>query len=178
MWLAMRYARSGAVLGSGALLGTNLPNTSSVAAHDRGDGVEQRHRLAHWCTRDRERAGLALVPWARDLPAEDVEENLETRFKSCRAACVMPPMRSTRCTQEHAEAARWDLFGGQQQPLANARAQVMRPRCLILGEPSEGLQLSSRTPAASSPTALRATWRSFWSSSISSSPVTLLRPFS
>ena len=35
-----------------------------------------------------------------------------------------------------------DLSGGQQQQLANGRALVMRPRLLLLDEPTEGIQPS------------------------------------
>jgi urea transport system ATP-binding protein len=35
-----------------------------------------------------------------------------------------------------------DLSGGQQQQLASARALVMKPRLLVLDEPTEGIQPS------------------------------------
>ena len=95
---------------------------------------------------DRARAGIAFVPQGREIfPLLTVKENLETGY-----ACLP---RSERYVPDEI----YDLFpvlkdmlgrrggdlsGGQQQQLAIGRALVMRPRLLVLDEPTEGIQPS------------------------------------
>jgi urea transport system ATP-binding protein len=87
----------------------------------------------------RARAGLGYVPQGREIfPRLTVHENLlmgaaripERVFELFPVLRQMPGRRGG------------DLSGGQQQQLAIGRALAMRPRLLILDEPTEGIQPS------------------------------------
>src|SRR5262244_639118 len=95
---------------------------------------------------DRARRGIAYCPQGREIfPLLTVEENLKTGFA--------PLARDEREIPDdvfslfpvlgdmlHRRGG--DLSGGQQQQLAIGRALVMRPRLLLLDEPTEGIQPS------------------------------------
>jgi urea transport system ATP-binding protein len=95
---------------------------------------------------ERARRGIASVPQGRDIfPLLTVRENLQTGFAVLpRGERRVPdeihdlfPVLRTMLGRRGG-----DLSGGQQQQLAIARALVMRPRLLVLDEPTEGIQPS------------------------------------
>src|SRR6266436_814214 len=88
---------------------------------------------------ERARAGLGYVPQGREIfPRLSVEENLLMGAKRIPAAIfeIFPVLKAMLARRGG------DLSGGQQQQLAIGRALAMRPRLLILDEPTEGIQPS------------------------------------
>ena len=95
---------------------------------------------------ERARRGIAYVPQGREIfPLLTVEENLKTGFAPLShqdysipddVFTLFPILKSMLRRRGG------DLSGGQQQQLAIGRALVMRPRLLLLDEPTEGIQPS------------------------------------
>ncbi len=102
--------------------------------------------ITQMSTVERARRGIALVPQGREIfPLLTVEENLQTGFGALpRAQRQIPdqifelfPILKTMLRRKGG-----DLSGGQQQQLAIGRALIMRPKLLVLDEPTEGIQPS------------------------------------
>ncbi|WP_370980644.1 urea ABC transporter ATP-binding subunit UrtE [Agaribacterium sp. ZY112] len=95
---------------------------------------------------DRARMGIAYVPQGRQIFSQlTVKENLQTGFAVLpRAERKIPAeiFSLFPVLQKMLHRRGGDLSGGQQQQLSIARALIMKPRLLILDEPTEGIQPS------------------------------------
>jgi len=95
---------------------------------------------------ERARRGIGFVPQGREIfPLLTVEENLKTGFGPLRRdqRSIPDDVFSLFPVLESMLGRRGgDLSGGQQQQLAIGRALVMRPKLLLLDEPTEGIQPS------------------------------------
>ena len=95
---------------------------------------------------ERARRGIAFVPQGREIfPLLTVEENLKTGFAAIgREDRTVPDdvFALFPVLQSMLGRRGGDLSGGQQQQLAIGRALVMRPKLLLLDEPTEGIQPS------------------------------------
>jgi urea transport system ATP-binding protein len=121
-----------------ALIGQHAVSAGSISF----DG----HDITRLSTVERARRGIAYVPQGREIfPLLTVEENLETGFAPLpREKRDVPddvfslfPVLNSMLKRRGG-----DLSGGQQQQLAIGRALVMRPKLLLLDEPTEGIQPS------------------------------------
>lgn len=141
-------ARAGEVT---CIMGTNgVGKTSFLKAlagvHPRSGGTVELggESLGRLRPQQMAQRGLAVVPQGRMIfPLLTVRENMETAF-------ALLPKSEHRIPDEIYDlfpvlkdmTARrgGDLSGGQQQQLAIARAMIMRPKVLLLDEPTEGIQ--------------------------------------
>ena len=110
-----------------------------------GEILFERKNLTQAKPYERVRAGIGYVPQGREIfprltVAENLEMGLATRPRGERVPQrifeMFPVLRQMMGRRGG------DLSGGQQQQLAIGRALAMRPKLLILDEPTEGIQPS------------------------------------
>jgi urea transport system ATP-binding protein len=95
---------------------------------------------------ERARTGIGYVPQGREIfPSLTVEENLQvgTLIRG-RAKREIPEIvfRLFPVLKAMLRRRGGDLSGGQQQQLAIGRALTLSPKCVLLDEPTEGIQPS------------------------------------
>jgi len=136
-----------------SILGRNGVGKTSIAravtgrhAISNGKIIWEGKEIAKTSIAERARLGISYVPQGREIFSQlTVLENLKTGY-------AVLPRKQRKIDDEifdlfpvlrkmlHRRGG--DLSGGQQQQLAIARALVMKPRLLILDEPTEGIQPS------------------------------------
>jgi ABC-type branched-subunit amino acid transport system ATPase component len=137
-------------MGKTTLLRTIMGYLPLVRGHIQFDGrsigSEPTHRRA--------RLGLAYVPQGREIfPYLTVAENLQMAGKVDLNE-ILAEFPTLAPLLGYAGSA---LSGGQQQILAIARCMVTQPKCLLLDEPTEGIQPSIVEAISSLLQRLRAT---------------------
>jgi len=104
------------------------------------------HEVSKLAAYERARRGVALVPQGREIfSLLTVKENLETGFAPVTRDHRKVPdevFELFPVLQSMLRRRGGDLSGGQQQQLAIGRALTMRPKLLVLDEPTEGIQPS------------------------------------
>ena len=103
--------------------------------------------ITHLAPHARVKLGMAYVPQGREIFGRlTVEENLLMGLASKKngsdKAAFAEVYEMFPVLKDMARRRGGDLSGGQQQQLAIGRALIMRPKLLILDEPTEGIQPS------------------------------------
>jgi len=92
---------------------------------------------------ERARAGIGFVPQGREIFGQlTVEENLRVGVFARTGSKEIPELvfRLFPVLRAMLHRRGGDLSGGQQQQLAIARALTIGPKCVLLDEPTEGIQ--------------------------------------
>jgi branched-chain amino acid transport system ATP-binding protein len=133
------------LLGANGAGKTTTLRALSGMCHTRGDIVFQGKSIAGRATEDVVRLGIAHVPQGRGtFSRQTVEENLEigamTRRDRKAIAADIERVYAyfPRLKERHRQQA-GTLSGGEQQMLAVGRAMMLRPKLMLLDEPSFGL---------------------------------------
>jgi urea transport system ATP-binding protein len=145
--LSVPAGRITCVLGRNGVGKTSLMR--SIVGHHRltsGSIAFEGKALDRSAAYDRARSGIGFVPQGREIfPLLSVRENLESGYAPLKRTDRNVPgyvFELFPVLQQMLARRGGDLSGGQQQQLAIGRALVMRPKLLVLDEPTEGIQPS------------------------------------
>lgn len=135
-----------AVLGRNGVGKTTLVKAvMGLVASESGRIVFEGREVSGLPPYERARAGVGYVPQGRGIfPKLSVEENLLVGLygQNLGTAAVGEVLIDFPILQTRLRDRGGSLSGGQQQILALARAVALRPKLLLLDEPSEGVQPS------------------------------------
>ena len=127
-------------VGKTTLLRTLMGLTDRAVGRVRFNGED----LLRMTTPERAGSGIAYIPQGREvIPRFTVRENLimGTFPRQDRTRDIPPHIfEMFPILEEFIERRAGDLSGGQQQQLAIGRALAMKPRIMLLDEPTEGIQ--------------------------------------
>ena len=133
------------VMGTNGVGKTSLLKAIAGVHHRSGGSIMfDGHEIDKLRSDELAKVGLAYVPQGREIfPLLTVRENLETGFACLPHGERVVPDQIYELFPVLKEMQRrrgGDLSGGQQQQLAIGRALIMKPRLLLLDEPTEGIQ--------------------------------------
>ncbi|MEM6441679.1 MAG: urea ABC transporter ATP-binding subunit UrtE [Pseudomonadota bacterium] len=143
--LSAETGRVTCVMGVNGVGKTSLLKAISGAHPRSGGGISlDSAPVGRAKAHDMARSGVGYVPQGRDIfPLLTVRENLETGFSILPKAERRVPEEIFELfpvLKEMQNRRGGDLSGGQQQQLAIARALILKPKLLLLDEPTEGIQ--------------------------------------
>jgi urea ABC transporter ATP-binding protein UrtE len=138
--LAVRAGEAVGIVGHNGMGKTTLLRTLMGYLPLAGGSIRFAGRdIGNEPTHVRARLGLAYVPQGREIfPFLTVAENLRMAGESN----LDEILAEFPALEPLLGRAGGSLSGGQQQILAIARCMVMRPKCILLDEPTEGIQPS------------------------------------
>jgi len=135
-----------AVLGRNGIGKTTLVKTLAGLIKTRGGRVSfEEQDISNLSPPRRARMGLGYVPQGREIFSKlTVRENLLVGVRARRLprSTIDEALEDFPVLRPKLNDLGSSLSGGQQQLLALARALVLRPKLLLLDEPSEGIQPS------------------------------------
>ena len=143
--LRIEAGRSVSLMGRNGVGKTTLLNClMGLLPVDSGAIIYDGMNLTQERAERRAALGIGYVPQGRMIfPLLTVEENLQVGFAALpkdRRRLPAQVFEYFPVLERMLKRRGGDLSGGQQQQLAIARALVLRPKLLILDEPTEGLQ--------------------------------------